>query len=376
MTTLLEAAQLAPASLPRRRLGSGSLVACVAIAGLALGSPLGGCAAMEQAERDYVDKGITVPNPAALDNYRRVGVERMACRGALCDRINPDAIEAEVRRGLTAACYETIEAAEMERYAQHFGMRAGGFGLGVGPTGMDMRVDVPELGAFEFFAIGPDVRNVVVDELGLEGIVKTAIDIGEPSDVTHWRTTTLRVELLDARGRQGVWQAQVDREIGDADMNQYTTMLARSLGEGLARKANVCRTPAAPVASSDPRDDRGISVVDQQLQVPGRIYFELGSVKLSPRSNDLLDDLAAYLAAYPEIRRLSIEGHTDDVGDAAANQRLSEGRALSVLEALVARGIAADRLESVGFGQEQPRVANDSASNRALNRRVEFRVVE
>ncbi|WP_226388950.1 OmpA family protein [Penaeicola halotolerans] len=69
---------------------------------------------------------------------------------------------------------------------------------------------------------------------------------------------------------------------------------------------------------------------------------------------------------------ISIEGHTDSTGDIAHNQRLSEERAKSVKNELVAKGIAESRLKSTGFGQSKPFVENDSEENMAKNRRVEL----
>lgn len=325
---------------------------------------LGGCAALEQAQRDWVDKGITVSGAADLSSYRRVGVERAICRGQGCRAINEEQVVQELRRHLTRACYETVDAADMERYAEHYG-RSVGFSFGM---------DMPDMPRIEFVAIAPDLRDVVVSELGLDGIIKTSIDLGAPDEVTQWRPTTLNVELVDARGFQGVWQGQLTQEGEDAETAQRAVMLAQQLGEGLARRASACRAPVAPAVAA-PAQDYGIAQVGDQLNVPGRIYFELGSAQLSSRSNALLDDLAAFLRARSEITHLSIEGHTDDVGDEADNLRLSEGRAQAVVDYLVAAGVARGRLSAAGHGEGRPRVSNDSAANRAQNRRVEFIVV-
>jgi hypothetical protein len=69
-----------------------------------------------------------------------------------------------------------------------------------------------------------------------------------------------------------------------------------------------------------------------------------------------------------------VEGHTDSVGSADYNKKLSEQRAGSVVKWLTGHGVAADRLTSVGVGKDKPIVANDTETNRALNRRVEFHI--
>lgn len=73
----------------------------------------------------------------------------------------------------------------------------------------------------------------------------------------------------------------------------------------------------------------------------------------------------------PELK-LSVEGHTDNVGTPASNKTLSEARAKSVVSALVGQGIAADRLSPVGYGKDKPVADNGTEEGRAKNRRVEL----
>jgi OmpA-OmpF porin, OOP family len=102
------------------------------------------------------------------------------------------------------------------------------------------------------------------------------------------------------------------------------------------------------------------------------ILFATGSDRLRPESTPVLQEIVAMLAAHPDLS-LRIEGHTDDVGDAAANQELSEKRAASVKAWLVEAGrVAGDRLHTAGFGESRPAVAGTSPEARAQNRRVEL----
>jgi OOP family OmpA-OmpF porin len=82
-------------------------------------------------------------------------------------------------------------------------------------------------------------------------------------------------------------------------------------------------------------------------------------------------EIVAMLKAAPTLR-LSIEGHTDNVGTPAANKVLAENRAKSVMKAIVENGIPAGRLTAVGFGQEVPVADNRTEEGRAKNRRVEL----
>lgn len=105
------------------------------------------------------------------------------------------------------------------------------------------------------------------------------------------------------------------------------------------------------------------------------IYFDSGSASLRPESDEQLDAIAAYAKANPG-QRLMVEGHTDAVGGDAANLALSAARASAVKSALVDRGVAADTLETAGFGEERPVAANDTPIGRAANRRVSLRLLE
>jgi len=82
-------------------------------------------------------------------------------------------------------------------------------------------------------------------------------------------------------------------------------------------------------------------------------------------------EIVAALKSAPALG-IAIEGHTDNVGQAAANKSLSEKRAQSVMAAIVAGGIDAKRLSAAGFGQERPVADNRSEEGRAKNRRVEL----
>lgn len=102
------------------------------------------------------------------------------------------------------------------------------------------------------------------------------------------------------------------------------------------------------------------------------IYFATGRDLLRPESTPVLKEIAAMLQEHPELK-LVIEGHTDNVGDDAANLTLSDKRAAAVMKHLVERaGIDASRLEAKGFGESKPVGSNDTPEGRQQNRRVEL----
>jgi OOP family OmpA-OmpF porin len=102
------------------------------------------------------------------------------------------------------------------------------------------------------------------------------------------------------------------------------------------------------------------------------IYFDTGSDRIRPESSPTLEEIGTMLKEHPELK-LTIEGHTDNVGAAPANQTLSEKRAAAVRQYLMETySIDAARLQAKGLGQTKPATSNDTPEGRQQNRRVEL----
>jgi outer membrane protein OmpA-like peptidoglycan-associated protein len=128
--------------------------------------------------------------------------------------------------------------------------------------------------------------------------------------------------------------------------------------------------PAGPASSAE---------LQLQAQLAGLvardpIRFESGSTTIVAASLATLDELAALLAATPDTS-VEVAGHTDADGDEAENQALSTQRAQAVVDALVQRGVAAERLGAVGFGEAFPIASNDTQEGKDRNRRIELNVL-
>jgi outer membrane protein OmpA-like peptidoglycan-associated protein len=104
-----------------------------------------------------------------------------------------------------------------------------------------------------------------------------------------------------------------------------------------------------------------------------RLLFETGSATLKPESQEQLRNVAEILKAYPSVK-VKFGGYTDNVGDPAANLRLSQDRAGNVVAELVGMGIASDRLSAEGYGEQHPVADNSTEEGRARNRRISLRV--
>lgn len=104
------------------------------------------------------------------------------------------------------------------------------------------------------------------------------------------------------------------------------------------------------------------------------VGFEHSSNKLSSNAFPLLDEIVQIITDCPSAA-ITITGHTDSSGDEHTNQSLSKARADSVFAYMVARGIAAERLQTRGAGSSAPLSMEDSARARRLNRRIEFEIL-
>ena len=148
-------------------------------------------------------------------------------------------------------------------------------------------------------------------------------------------------------------------------------------GDGYLGSRDKC--PDAPETKNSFQDDDGCPdelppAIKKFTGVIEGINFKTGSANILPGSYTVLDRAVQVLKEFPEIR-LEIQGHTDNRGRATYNKDLSQRRADAVRTYMVSRGIAAERLTSVGFGMEQPIADNSSESGRARNRRTEFKLI-
>jgi OOP family OmpA-OmpF porin len=103
----------------------------------------------------------------------------------------------------------------------------------------------------------------------------------------------------------------------------------------------------------------------------GAIYFRTASARLDEASRPLLEAVVDVVGKCPGLK-VEVSGHTDSDGSSPANQLLSERRAAAVADAILAFGIPSAQIAVAGYGEDRPFAPNDTAKNKALNRRIEF----
>jgi len=148
-------------------------------------------------------------------------------------------------------------------------------------------------------------------------------------------------------------------------------------GDGILNEPDACPDEAGP-ANEDPKKNGCpvARIVEGQIVIIQQVQFQTNSAKIRPESDVVLNAVFAILTEHAEVKKVRVEGHTDSRGGKYLNKILSDRRAKSVVDWLVKKGIAKERLISKGVGLETPIATNDTAEGRQINRRVEFHIVE
>jgi len=125
-----------------------------------------------------------------------------------------------------------------------------------------------------------------------------------------------------------------------------------------------------------PKPDKpNVVVTKKEVKLKKKVHFETGSAVILPDSMALLQEAANVLRSQ-NFKKIEIQGYTDDRGSDSYNQRLSQERADAVRQQLIKLGVPAKTLDARGYGEEKPLVPNNSARNRAKNRRVQLIIIE
>jgi len=194
-----------------------------------------------------------------------------------------------------------------------------------------------------------------------------------------------RVRMLNAalaeeaeRERLSAQEAEASRLESDKSAKdaREEAAAARSLAEAQAVQAELARQEAKLASQQNQTlkrqlDNMQLRQTESGVVVTlGDVLFESGQASLKSSAAGNLEEVITLLQS-DQSKKIRIEGHTDSVGSAAANLRLSEQRAIAVKEALQSRGVDAARLSTLGLGEDFPIDTNDTEEGRSNNRRVD-----
>ena len=157
---------------------------------------------------------------------------------------------------------------------------------------------------------------------------------------------------------------------GSREVSAEAQELARNVWGVNSARAEVTDPPV--VATPPPAVKETQTKINEIVRLKN-IEFLSGSAQLTAGGAATLNEVAAALGKSSALT-VSIAGHTDSQGDAAANQALSQGRAESVKTYLISKGVAASRMTTAGYGQTKPIADNATPEGRQRNRRIEFGV--
>jgi OmpA-OmpF porin, OOP family len=149
-------------------------------------------------------------------------------------------------------------------------------------------------------------------------------------------------------------------------------------GDGILDPDDACPDQAGARDADPKKSGCPLARVERgQVRIIEQVKFKSGSSTILPESFAVLEAVAKILGEHPEIKQVRIEGHTDNRGGKAMNQRLSTRRAAAVMKWLTGKGkVEKGRLTSQGFGMDRPIEDNGIEEGRRENRRVEFHIVD
>ena len=168
-------------------------------------------------------------------------------------------------------------------------------------------------------------------------------------------------------------KASVDGMYG-FDNNQAEWMAGVGFGVNFGGSTKPVAAPVAEPTPVEPVVYEEVEEVAEAVRVELDVKFDFDKADVKQDSYSDIENLAEFMKQYPQTAT-TVEGHTDSVGNAAYNQKLSERRAAAVRDTLVNQfGVEADRVNAVGYGKDRPVADNATNEGRAINRRVEASV--
>ena len=215
------------------------------------------------------------------------------------------------------------------------------------------------------------------------GGAKAAEDLIKSAQVERerMRADAREREARRATAAAAVAQAAARDARADANVQRAQTAIAQQQAASASDQAANAQAQAAAAETRVAGLERQLAALealktDRGMVITlGDVLFEFNRAEVKASAQARMAQLADFLRQYPD-RRVSIEGHTDNIGTAAYNNELSQRRAEAIRSQLIGLGIASERISTVGYGKDFPVASNDTDTNRAINRRVEVVISE
>lgn len=231
----------------------------------------------------------------------------------------------------------------------------------------DCKVQLPETGEVEL-------------ECALEPLPKKGILIVQVKDEEEQSVSGAIVYAIDASGNKfsirtdasGTGEIQLEQGLYDVRVEAEGFMLKQRQGVELRSGAQV----TLEIQVRHKPKKALVKITKDQIKILKQVHFRTNSAEIDPDSHALLEEIADVILRNPELCKIEIQGHTDNVGKREYNIELSQKRADAVRDFLIQAGVAPERLTSKGFGPDVPIAPNVLPTGRAKNRRVELHIIE
>jgi len=222
-------------------------------------------------------------------------------------------------------------------------------------------------GGFDVYTFKMPVKTRPLVVTYVKGIIK---------DAKTKQPLQAAVEIISLQNNNTVFQNYSDAENGDF---LATLTSGKNYALNISKSGYLFYSENFSLANRNATNPYNIEVLLEPIEIGNRvilknIFFDTNRFDINPDSQPELQKLIDFLTVNPTLR-IEISGHTDNVGNDAANQILSENRAKAVYDYLVNYKISPTRLMYKGYGKTQPIAPNDTEDGRSKNRRTEFKII-